>query len=37
MTDSFGARSTLRVGDQEYEFFRLSALEREGLNVSRLP
>jgi aconitate hydratase len=37
MSDSFGARSTLRVGDQEYEFFRLSALEREGLNVSRLP
>src|SRR5829696_6481960 len=37
MADTFGARSTLRVGDREYEMFRLSALEKEGLNVARLP
>ncbi|MBW3630441.1 MAG: aconitate hydratase AcnA, partial [Gemmatimonadetes bacterium] len=37
MSDTFGARSTLRVGDREFEVFRLSALEKEGLNVSRLP
>ncbi|CAN5653688.1 aconitate hydratase AcnA [soil metagenome] len=35
--DSFGARSTLRVGDREYEIFRLDALEKEGYDVSRLP
>jgi aconitate hydratase len=37
MTDSFGARGTLRVGDREYEIFRLRSLEREGIDVSRLP
>ena len=37
MSDTFGARSTLRVGDRKFEVFRLSALEKEGLNVSRLP
>ncbi|HEX2542029.1 MAG TPA: aconitate hydratase AcnA [Caldimonas sp.] len=37
MTDSFQARSTLRVGDREYAFFHLAALEREGLAVERLP
>jgi aconitate hydratase len=37
MKDTFGARSALKVGDREYEIFRLSALEREGLRVSRLP
>jgi aconitate hydratase len=37
MTDSFGARATLRVGEQSYEIFRLGALEKEGLDVSRLP
>ncbi len=37
MTDSFGARSTLRVGDRDYEIFRLSALEKEGLDVETLP
>ncbi|MDB5941774.1 MAG: aconitate hydratase 1 [Ramlibacter sp.] len=37
MNDSFGARGTLRVGDRSYEVFRLSALEREGIDVSRLP
>jgi aconitate hydratase len=37
MADTFGARSTLRVGEREYEIFRLSALEKEGLDVGRLP
>ncbi len=35
--NSFGARSTLRVGDREYRIFRLKALEQEGIDVSRLP
>jgi aconitate hydratase len=37
MTDSFGARSTLRVGGREYQIFRLDALARAGYDVSRLP
>ncbi len=37
MSDSFGARSTLRVGEREYEIFRFDALEREGIDVGRLP
>ena len=35
MTDSFGARSTLSVGDRDFEIFRLDAIE-EG-HVSKLP
>ncbi|MEW5929842.1 MAG: aconitate hydratase AcnA [Gemmatimonadota bacterium] len=35
--NSFGARSTLRVGDREYRIFRLQALEKEGVDVARLP
>jgi aconitate hydratase len=35
--DSFGARATLRVGDRNFEIFRLDALEKAGLNISRLP
>jgi aconitate hydratase len=37
MADSFGTRGRLRAGGGEYEIFRFEALEREGLNVSRLP
>lgn len=37
MTNSFGARSTLRVGDKEYEIYRLDALAGHGVNLSRLP
>lgn len=37
MLNSFGARSTLRVGDNSYEMFRLDALQKEGLDVSHLP
>jgi aconitate hydratase len=35
--NSFGARSTLQVGGRSYEIFRLDSLEKEGLNISRLP
>ena len=35
MTDSFKARSTLKVGTQQYEFLSLNALK--SLNVDRLP
>ena len=35
--NSFGARSTLRVGDREFVFFSLEALEKQGLPISRLP
>jgi aconitate hydratase len=37
MQDSFGARTTLRVGDRDYEIFRLAALEREAPGIARLP
>jgi aconitate hydratase len=35
--DSFGARATLRVGRRNFEIFRLDALEKAGLDVTRLP
>ena len=35
-TDSFGARSTLEVGGQTYEIFRLDALQQR-FDVARLP
>jgi aconitate hydratase len=37
MSNSFGARSSLTVGGREYRIFRLDALAREGVDVSRLP
>ncbi|MFS8638548.1 MAG: aconitase family protein, partial [Gemmatimonadota bacterium] len=37
MRNSFGSRSTLRVGDREYEIFKLGALEKAGYDVARLP
>jgi len=37
MPNSFGSRSTLKVGAREYEIFRLSALEKVGLKPGRLP
>jgi aconitate hydratase len=37
MTDQFGSRDTLRVGDRSYEIYRLDALEKRGFHVSRLP
>jgi aconitate hydratase len=35
-SDSFGARSSLQVGDREFEIFRLDALQ-ERFDVARLP
>ena len=35
--DSFGARSTLRVGAREYTFYRLQALESVAPDLARLP
>ncbi|GAA3833542.1 aconitate hydratase [Nocardioides panacisoli] len=35
--DSFGAKSTLEVGDSSYEIFRLDAVTGEGLDVASLP
>jgi aconitate hydratase len=37
MPDSFGSRSALRVGNREFEIFRLSALQAAGLPLERLP
>ncbi len=37
MTDHFGSRDTLRVGDREYEIYRLDALEKRGFDIARLP
>jgi len=35
--DTFGAASTLRVGEQAYEIFRLDAVRGDGLDVDTLP
>ena len=37
MTDTFASRSTLRVGDNEYDIFRIDALDRQGISTKRLP
>jgi len=35
--DSFGSQATLTVGGRPFEVFRLDALERTGIRISRLP
>ncbi|OGR90552.1 MAG: aconitate hydratase 1 [Elusimicrobia bacterium RBG_16_66_12] len=35
--DSFGARSTLTVGQKTYEYFSLPALAKKGFDLSRMP
>ncbi|MBT9332515.1 aconitate hydratase AcnA [Paracidobacterium acidisoli] len=35
--NSFGSRSELKSGSKSYEIFRLSALEKNGVSLSRLP
>ncbi len=35
--NSFGAATTLRAGDREYRIFSLEALDKAGLNISRVP
>ena len=37
MNDSFGARSKLTVAGRGFEIFRLSALARNGIDITRLP
>ncbi|HWR17201.1 MAG TPA: aconitate hydratase AcnA [Terriglobales bacterium] len=37
MNNSFGSRSTLRVGSKEYEIFRLDALDKAGHKTTQLP
>jgi aconitate hydratase len=37
MTDQFGSKDTLRVGDRSYEIYRLDALEKRGFDIARLP
>src|SRR5437868_5316082 len=37
MTNSFGSRSTLRVGSKEYDIFRLDALDKQGISTTHLP
>src|SRR5262245_12917564 len=36
-TDTFKARSSLRVGVREYQIFSLRALSKHGFDVQRLP
>ncbi len=35
--NSFGSQSTLKVGKNSYEIFRISALETKGISLERLP
>jgi aconitate hydratase len=35
--NSFGSRAQLRVGERQYEIYRIDALEKKNLSTSRLP
>ena len=35
--NSFGSRSSLRVGEKEYEIYRLDALDKQGISTRHLP
>jgi aconitate hydratase len=35
--NSFNSRSTLKVGDKEYEIYRLDALDNQGISTKHLP
>jgi len=35
--NSFGARSALKVGDKEYELYRIDALDQQGISTKHLP
>jgi len=35
--NTFGSRSTLRVGDKEYEIYRIDALDKQGTSTAKLP
>jgi aconitate hydratase len=35
--NSFGARSNFKVGDKEYELYRIDALDKQGISTQHLP
>ncbi|MFY9560815.1 MAG: aconitate hydratase AcnA [Terriglobales bacterium] len=35
--DSFGARASFKVGDKEYELYRIDALDKQGISTKHLP
>src|SRR3954464_12029947 len=35
--NTFGSRATLKSGKSEYEIFRIDALDKQGINTSKLP
>ncbi|HKW18821.1 MAG TPA: aconitate hydratase AcnA [Terriglobales bacterium] len=35
--DSFRSRSTLKIGEKDYEIFRLDALDKQGISTAHLP
>src|SRR3954469_11029741 len=37
LMNSFGSRSSLRVGNREFEIFRLDALDKQGIRTTHLP
>src|SRR5260370_1738064 len=36
-SNSFGARATFKVGNKEYELYRLEALDKQGISTKHLP
>lgn len=36
-SNSFGSRAVLRVGNREYDIFRLDALDKQGISTKQLP
>src|SRR5713226_3672790 len=36
-SNSFGARATFKIGNKEYEIYRLDALDRHGISTKHLP
>src|SRR4030081_4141284 len=37
LSNSFGARATFKVGNKEYELYRLYALDKQGISTRHLP
>ncbi|MGZ4813574.1 MAG: aconitase family protein, partial [Terriglobales bacterium] len=35
--NSFGARATFKVGNKEYELYRIDALDKQGISTKHLP
>jgi len=36
-SNSFGARASLKVGNKEYELYRIDALDKQGISTKHLP